>query len=340
VAGFPANVANPQLEDVPANSAAATAGLQTGDIVLEVSGRPAQVSALPDMQYRVMYRGEAVDASQAENIVISRNGEVMTLPIAEATTADELVRDSRYTPVLGTEIMATAPDSPAEMAGLEAGDKVYAVNGTVISSTGDSLVELIKALAGEEVALTVLRDNQWQTLNITPRVDPPPGEGALGVQIASQSTMATLPPLRALWEGVRETFTYVSLVLQLPFMLIAGTLSPAEAQISGPVGIAQMVGGAMSATLDTGLLFPILRLTAILSAALAITNMLPLPALDGGRLLFILIETLRGRRVNPEREGMVHIVGFMLLLGLLVIVTVQDIRNAPEAIDWLSMLGQ
>jgi regulator of sigma E protease len=123
-------------------------------------------------------------------------------------------------------------------------------------------------------------------------------------------------------------------------MLIMGTLSPAEAQVSGPVGIAQMVGGAMSATIDTGLLFPILRLTAILSAALAITNMLPLPALDGGRLLFILIETLRGRRVNPEREGLVHMVGFMLLLGLLVIVTVQDIRNAPEAIDWLSMLGQ
>ena len=340
MAGFPANVANPQLTVVPTGSAAAVAGLQAGDILLEVSGRPAQVSALPDMSYSVMQRDELGDANMRESIVISRDGEVITLPLAEETTADALVRGSEYTPVLGTEIMATAADSPAEDAGLQAGDAVYQVNDVVVTSDGDSLVALIKELAGPEVALTVLRDNQWQTINITPRVDPPPGQGALGVQISPQSTLATLPPLRALWEGVRETFGYISLVLQLPVMLIMGTLSPAEAQVSGPVGIAQMVGGAMSATIDTGLLFPILRLTAILSAALAITNMLPLPALDGGRLLFILIETLRGRRVNPEREGLVHMVGFMLLLGLLVIVTFQDIRNAPEAIDWLSMLGQ
>ncbi len=123
-------------------------------------------------------------------------------------------------------------------------------------------------------------------------------------------------------------------------MLIMGAIEPADAQLSGPVGIAQMVGGAVSATRTTGLWYPILRLSAILSAALAITNLLPLPALDGGRLLFIAIETLRGRRINPEREGMVHMIGFMLLLGLLLLVTVQDIRSAPEAIDWISILGQ
>jgi regulator of sigma E protease len=88
-------------------------------------------------------------------------------------------------------------------------------------------------------------------------------------------------------------------------LLFQGQISPEEAQISGPVGIAQMIGGAMSASLDGGLIFPILYLSAVLSAALAIMNLLPLPALDGGRLLFILIETVRGRRVSPEREGMI-----------------------------------
>ena len=78
----------------------------------------------------------------------------------------------------------------------------------------------------------------------------------------------------------------------------------------------------------------------MLSAALAITNLLPLPALDGGRLLFILIELLRGRRVNPEREGLVHMVGFMLLLGLLVLITIQDITTDQASIDWRSLLGQ
>jgi regulator of sigma E protease len=78
----------------------------------------------------------------------------------------------------------------------------------------------------------------------------------------------------------------------------------------------------------------------VLSAALAVTNLLPLPALDGGRLLFILFETLRGRRINPEREGLIHMVGFMLLLGLLALVTVRDITTAQQGIDWHSLLGQ
>jgi regulator of sigma E protease len=162
----------------------------------------------------------------------------------------------------------------------------------------------------------------------------------LGVEIGPSSILATLPPLHALWEGIRSTGDYITLVLQLPVMLLAGQIKPADAQLTGPVGIAQMVGGAVTATLDTGLWFPIWRLSAVLSAALAITNLLPLPALDGGRLLFIIVEALRGRRVNPEREGMIHMVGFMLLIGLLVLVTVRDITSAQQGIDWISILGQ
>ena len=82
--------------------------------------------------------------------------------------------------------------------------------------------------------------------------------------------------LPALWNGVTNTGAYAGIVLQLPVLLLQGQLSAEEAQISGPVGIAQMVGGAMSASIDTGFWFPILRLSAVLSAALAITNLLPL----------------------------------------------------------------
>ena len=123
-------------------------------------------------------------------------------------------------------------------------------------------------------------------------------------------------------------------------MLIMGRMSPADAQLTGPVGIAQMVGGAVTATLDTGFWFPILQLSAVLSAALAITNLLPLPALDGGRLLFIAIEAVRGRRVNPEREGFIHMVGFVLLLGLMILITVRDLSTAPQTIDWAKLMGQ
>jgi len=160
------------------------------------------------------------------------------------------------------------------------------------------------------------------------------------VQIGPVNTLATLPLMAALWQGVRSTGEYIMLVLQLPVLLLMGHMEPADAQLTGPVGIAQMVGGAVNATLDTGLWFPIFRLSAILSAALAITNLLPLPALDGGRLLFIAFETLRGRRVNPEREGLIHMVGFMLLLGLLVLITVRDITTAQQGIDWATILGE
>jgi regulator of sigma E protease len=230
-------------------------------------------------------------------------------------------------------------DSPAEAAGIQPGDLVYRVDDTIINYD-NPLNEVIQQKAGSEVTLTVLRDQLWIELQTTPRADPPPGEGSLGVQIGPITTLATLPFLRSIWEGIASTGQYVLIVLQLPALILMGQLSPAEAQISGPVGIAQMLGGAVSATIDTGLWFPILRLSAILSAALAITNLLPLPALDGGRLIFVLLETVRGRRINPEREGLVHMVGFMVLLGLLVIVTVQDIRSAREGIDWLTLLGQ
>ena len=175
---------------------------------------------------------------------------------------------------------------------------------------------------------------------MTPRSDPPPGEGALGVQIGADTRLAYMPFLKSLWQGVVSTGQYIMLVVQLPIMFIAGQVSPSEAQLSGPIGIAKLVGGAAQATIDTGLWFPIWRLSAVLSAALAITNMLPFPALDGGRLLFILIETLRGRRINPEREGLVHMVGFMLLLGLMFYITVQDLRTGTIAIDWHALLGQ
>ncbi|MEZ4835756.1 MAG: site-2 protease family protein [Caldilineaceae bacterium] len=140
--------------------------------------------------------------------------------------------------------------------------------------------------------------------------------------------------------GVTGIVDYVGMVVALPAMLISGQMSASDAGISGPVGIAQMVGGAVSATADTGVWFPIWQLAAIISAGLAVANLLPIPALDGGRLLFIAVEKLRGRRLDPEKEGVIHLLGFALLLGLMVVVTISDIRSGPEAIDWGRIIGQ
>lgn len=339
MAGFPAVAAYPQLVAVAPNSVAAQASLQPGDVVLAVGDRPAFVSAVPNFRYRVWQQSEGVSTTGPVTITYSREQQIRQTTLPDTRAADELLRTADFQPVLETQILATAPASPAEQAGLQAGDLVYSVNGDVITS-GYTLNNAVRQHLGQEITLTLLRDHQWLNVQLTPRVDPPPGEGALGVQIGPITQLATLPLLQSLWQGVVSTLQYIVLVLQLPVMLIMGQLAPGDAQLSGPVGIAEMVGGAVTATIDTGLWFPIWRLSAVLSAALAITNLLPLPALDGGRLLFILIETLRGRRINPEREGLVHMVGFMLLLGLLVFITIQDITTEQVSIDWRSLLGQ
>jgi regulator of sigma E protease len=337
MAGFPAVVGHPSVTGVEANSTAAAIGIEPNDLLIEINGQPVRVSAIPDFDYEVI---QQVEGDPALGVVtVLRDGAQVELPLTEAVSQEQLLAGVSFVPVLSTEIIAVSEESPALAAGLQADDLIYSVNDTVIGEHSP-LNEVIGQHLGEEITLTVLRGDEWVTINVTPRVNPPEGQGSLGVQIGPASMLAKLPLLSAVWEGVRSTTEYVLLVLQLPVMLLAGTIQPADAQLTGPVGIAQMVGGAVSATIDTGYWFPIWRLSAVLSAALAITNLLPLPALDGGRLLFILFEVVRGRRVNPEREGMIHMVGFMLLLGLLVLVTVRDITTAQQGIDWISILGQ
>lgn len=337
MAGFPAVVAYPLVTGVTPGSVAQQAGVQANDVLLTLNGQPVLVSALRELDYNVLPQAPA-DPS-LRSLTVLRGDALITLPVEGSLTREQLLAGVTSAPVLSTLVTLVAEGSPAEAAGLQPGDLIYAVNDTVISRD-NPLNAVIQRHLGEQVTLRLLRDGQWIITQVTPRVEPPPGQGALGVQIGSASRLATMSLLPALWQGVQSTLEYVLLVIQLPVLLFVGQVSPADAQLTGPVGIAQLVGGAVEASIDTGLWFPILRLSAVLSAALAITNLLPLPALDGGRLLFILFEAIRGRRVNPEREGLIHMVGFMLLIGLLVLITVRDITTAQQGIDWSTILGQ
>jgi regulator of sigma E protease len=334
--GFPAPAGHPMLSAVADGSAAAAIGLEDSDILLTYAGRPVQVS-LED-QTTTQIRADGAAGTAQPELLVSRNGELLTLAATPAQV-QAVLNEGGYVITLMTMVTGIAENSPAQAAGIQPGDQVLAVDDTIITRE-NSLSDEIQRRLGESITMTLWRDNGWVAVNVVPRVDPPPGEGAVGVALAPVTEIATMDLLPALWMGITSTVEYAFLVLQLPFLLIAGQLSPADAQVSGPVGIAQMVGGAVSATIDTGMWYPILRLSAVLSAALAITNLLPLPALDGGRLLFILIELIRGRRVSPEREGFIHMVGFMFLLGLMLLITVQDIRSAPQSIDWVQLMGQ
>lgn len=340
LSGFPASVAHPLLNDVPAASAAAAAGLESGDILLSRNGESLLVAATTGELLAVDRSMALADgtAAPAEGLFVLRDGVRITLA-GTADSSAELLAGVEYAPVLSTQITAVVEDSPAAQAALAPGDIIFSVDGTPVTP-GNSLSQQVNALAGNEVTLAVVRGASWLEIPVLARQNPPPGQGSMGIGIDGVQRMVSMPFGQAVVEGVRNIVGYVGMVLALPVMLIAGQLAPSDAGFSGPVGIAQLVGGAVGATVDTGFWFPIWQLAAIISAGLAVANLFPIPALDGGRLLFIVFEKLRGRRMDPEKEGVIHLVGFALLLGLMVVITVSDIRSGPQSIDWLRILGQ
>jgi len=224
-------------------------------------------------------------------------------------------------------VLRVDADSPAQLAGIQAGDVIVQVDGIELEDT-NHLSRYVKTKAGQEILLTLRRGSGYSQLRVVPREFPPEGQGALGIRITEEVTKVSLvyaPPLEALYLGAKETVSTISFTLSLPSLLLRQGLAPELARPVGPVGIFQMTGSAASQGIETGWWFPLLRLTGALSVALGLTNLLPLPAFDGGRVLFIVIEAIRRKRVDPKKEGVVHWIGLMALLALMLFITYQDI---------------
>jgi len=239
----------------------------------------------------------------------------------------------------GGRIGEISPGSPAEQAGLLPEDRIFLIDNAEVRSAAD-IGEYIRTRPGEPVTLTVERDGERFTVVVTPRVSPPPGEGAIGLALLPVTELVRSGPLEALSVGVTDTARFTYVTLSVPAMLLRGAIEPADARPVGPKAIFDLTSGAISATQTSGLWYPVLQLMGILSAALAITNLLPIPALDGGRLLFILIEKIRGRRIDPNWEGAIHLAGMVILLGLMAIITYQDFASPIPLPNWLAPLGR
>ena len=337
--GFPAGAAHPRFSDIPPGTQPLGIDLEPDDTLIRLNGAPVYVGARAGELLTPKQRPQPI-ATEAGTMVILRGDTLRTLEVPAATEIDlkRLLEDAPTEATLLTQITQIAPGSPAEEAGLLPKDIFYAVNGEVVTPKR-SLGAMVREHSGKTITVTLLRGDELFSRQVLARQNPPPGQGAMGVGINGVPMLVTLPFFRSIWLGITGIVDYVQAVITLPAMLIAGQLAPQDAALSGPVGIAQLVGGAVNAAADTGFWFPVWQLAAIISAGLAIANLLPIPALDGGRLLFIAVEKLRGRRIAPEKEGVVHLVGFVLLLGLMVIITINDIRSGPQGIDWSQLLG-
>ena len=216
-----------------------------------------------------------------------------------------------------------SPDSPAAMSGLTPGDHIVSTDGKMIESTSD-LIQSITFNAGSAMEWIISRDGSPVTILITPRVDPPEGQGATGIRIELADAVTTKefhPPWTALALGVTSTWDMLVLIKQEISRWISGTANP---EFSGPIGIAQITGEITTQGGARGWLM----LSILISINLAILNILPIPMLDGGRLLFVIIEWVRrGKRIPAEKEGLVHIIGFAALIGLVILVSANDINR-------------
>jgi regulator of sigma E protease len=213
-------------------------------------------------------------------------------------------------------------NSPAEAAGIQAGDIILQVNGKTINNTGD-VSRYIQIYLGNEMTILLQHgDGTTEEVTVVPRWEPPEGEGSVGFAIKTENAVVETRSdnlWMAIKNGTTEAFETLVLFKNGILSLFIGTGSAAD--LVGPVGIAQITGEVARAGIS-----PLLEWTAFFSLNLAIVNLLPLPALDGGRIVFVLLEWIRrGKKIAPETEGKVHFIGFAMLIMLMVAVTFQDI---------------
>ncbi len=226
------------------------------------------------------------------------------------------------------QVSAVNPGSPADTGGLLPGDVILEVGDRQVMSS-NTLISAITEQAGTEIELLILRDGQEIPLTVVPRRAgdyDAAVEGPLGIGLGEGPRVGR-NPIEALSGSFQFMWEYISLYARLPSMLINGEITPQEARPVSIVGISQIAGEAAETSATDRTLYPLLTMASFISVALGLTNLLPIPALDGGRILFVLIEAVRGRRIEPEREGMVHVIGMLVLLALMFVLIIQDIIN-------------
>ncbi|MDI6895058.1 MAG: RIP metalloprotease RseP [Bacillota bacterium] len=209
------------------------------------------------------------------------------------------------------------PGGPAAGAGLRVGDRILEVDGRRMTSW-DQVVAMVQASPGRPLAFTVERGGVRRQAVVVPERSPTDQRvGFVGLAPVVRAERDALPG--ALWAGVKETYRVTILLIRGVLLAITGKV---EARLMGPVGIGELIGQAARMGLRE-----LMYLTAVLSANLALFNLVPIPALDGSRLMFLGLEVVRGKPVDPARENLVHLVGFALLMLLFLVITYMDLAR-------------
>ncbi|MBX0328542.1 M50 family metallopeptidase [Oscillochloris sp. ZM17-4] len=281
--------------------------------------------------------GSLAAAPPWRKILVMVAGPLMNLVLAMFIFAVIFMIQGVPTPTGGQDIGAVFPDTPAAAAGFQAGDELIRLDGKELSDS--SLIPATaQASGGRALEAVVLRDGQEITLQVTPGpwTGPDGTSFKLGFGFSYSQHIVREPvnPAVAVVSGVTESLNLTGQMLKslasLPASIagiFSSTPSPAGEPI-GPVGIARATGEVIQ---QPGGFLAFWNLTAILSLNLFLLNLLPIPALDGSHIIFAVVEMLRGgKKVPPEKEALVHALGFAALMGLMLLITVNDVINAIQ----------
>lgn len=213
-------------------------------------------------------------------------------------------------------IQEIAEGSPAQEAGLQVGDYFVAVNGVPVEYI-NSLQEMISQNLGQSTELVMRRGDETFRVVVVPRAEPPPGQGAMGVVLDSDFTNVGV--FKAFDRGVTATSDYVLGIVSIPVRMLQGQASPGEGRLVGYKGMYDIYQRVQA-----------IWFFAMISISLGIMNLLPIPALDGGRIMLTLPEIIIRRRIPARYENAIHLIGFAALLLLLIYINIQDFVNPIE----------
>jgi len=221
-------------------------------------------------------------------------------------------------------ITSVLAGSPAEKAGLKIGDKISRLqteSDTTETPSTESVQYFVKRHGGEQISVSYTRGQVEQATSVTPEINKDSNTPMIGISMDIIGTLK-LPLHKALWEGLKLSWDLSVATVHGFYTLIRDGIAGNGnmAAITGPIGIVGVVGDAA----EFGFIY-LLSFTALISINLAVINLIPFPALDGGRLLFLLIEKIKGSRIKPKIANTANIIGFALLMLLMVVITYNDI---------------
>ena len=224
------------------------------------------------------------------------------------------------------QILQTAPNSPASQAGILMGDTIASLQfGDQILKTTKvgEVQDFISQHQGQEIIIGIQRGSEFFEKKLIPRENPPANEGLIGIALA-RTALVSYPWYQALYKGFISTFQLTLAIIVALAGLIWSLITTGHlmAEIGGPVKIFVLTGQAAK----LGLIY-ILQFAALININIAIINIFPIPALDGGRLLFLLIEKIKGSPISQKIEGYAHTAGFALLILLMIAITWRDVVN-------------